>query len=189
MKRGQNKVTWTTLRGECFHCAHAPNKRQNEEKKNQLYFLPGWTKKKEMMICWTWGQWNQTQSSTLSLLFLTVRLDFASKGKREDIDYSKLNQQAVQKKRTFECAGRFSDFFIKKTRKQSLEKGCLPLILSYIIFILFIIWVVFQNINVFVNLYCLNFLKLWETVSIVLNYLKKTGWLSDFRGSWRVLGD
>lgn len=36
-----------TLRGECFHCAQAPNKWQNEEKKNQLYFLPGWTKKKE----------------------------------------------------------------------------------------------------------------------------------------------
>lgn len=59
----------------------------------------------------------------MSLSFLTVRMDFASEGKGEDGLKSKLNQQAVQKKRTFECAGRFSDFFYqKKGRKQSLEK-------------------------------------------------------------------
>lgn len=36
---------------------------------------------------------------------------------------SKLNQQTVHKKRTFECAGRFSDFFIKKKKKRKEAKS------------------------------------------------------------------
>lgn len=119
MKRGLYKVTWTTLRGECFHCAQAPNKRQNEEKKiNSISYLVDprkRQKKKEMMICWTWGQWNQTQSATLSLLFLTVRLDFASKGKREDIDWN-LNStnKLYRKKEHLNVQVDFQTFLLKK---------------------------------------------------------------------------
>lgn len=70
------------------------------------------------------------QCATLSLSFLTVRLNFASRGKREDRLKSELNQQAVQKKRTFECAGRFSDFFIKK-RKETKSRKKHIVFLSY----------------------------------------------------------
>lgn len=149
MKRGLYKVTWTTLRGECFHCAQAPNKRQNEEKKNQFYFLPGWSKKKteekrnDDLLNLRTMKSNAVCNFEFIISHCETGLCLQRKKRRHRLK-SKLNQQTVQKKRTFECAGRFSDFFIKKERKQSLEKtGCLPLILSYIIFILFIIWVVF----------------------------------------------
>ena len=38
----------------------------------------------------------------------------------------------------------------------------------------------------FVNLYCLNFLKLWEKSFHSVELLKKE-WLNDLRGSWKVL--
>lgn len=61
----------------------------------------------------------------------------------------KLNQHAVQekkKKRTFECAGRFSDFFIDKMKEAKFREkktDCLPLVFRYVIFIPLIIWVGF----------------------------------------------
>lgn len=118
MKRGQKKRWHGQHWGENASTVH---RHQLKWKKKSIIFLT-WlnqekTEEKETMVCWTWGQWNQTQSATLSLSFLTVRLDFASEGKREDRLKSKVNQQAVQKKRTFECAGRFSDFFIKKWKE------------------------------------------------------------------------
>lgn len=58
----KKKVRWTTLRGERFHFAQAPNKRENKEKKKgkkkSNRFLTWSNLEKEMMGCWTRGQWN-----------------------------------------------------------------------------------------------------------------------------------
>lgn len=98
---GTKKKRWHWGENASTVHRHQINDKMKKKKINYISYLvePRKRKKKEIMVFWTWGQWNQKQSATLSLSFLTVRLDFASKGKREDRLKSKLNQQAVQKKK------------------------------------------------------------------------------------------
>lgn len=164
-------VTRITLSGECFDCAQIKDKM-----KKKIYYIsylrePRKRPEEKERMCLLNFQDNEIKGSLQLwvLLFLTTSPDFASKRRLK----SKLDNtlyRKLKKKRTFECAGRFSDFFYSKILRKEAESreekkkktGRLPFILSYIIFILFIISVVFQNISVFVNLYCLNFLKHWE---------------------------
>ena len=149
MKRGQKKRWHGQHWGENASTVRR-HQLKDKMKKNQLYFLPGWTKKRQ-------GKRNDGLLNLRTMKSNTVcNFEFIIshcetglclwRKKRRQRLKSKVNQQAVQKKRTFECAGRFSDFFIKKWKEAKSRRkktGCLPLILSYIIFILFIIWVVF----------------------------------------------
>lgn len=129
MKRGQKKKRWHGQHwGENASTVHRHqiNDKMKKKKINYISYLVEPRKrqwKKEMMVCWTWGQWNQMQSATLSLSFLTVRLDFASKGKREDIDWN-LNStnKLYRKKEHLNVQVDFQTFLLKKGRKQSLEK-------------------------------------------------------------------
>lgn len=124
------------------------------------------------------------------LSIFTMRLDFASKGLKKRGQKSKVNQLYRGKKRTFECAGRFSDFFIKIEGSQVLNKNRLSSfdIKLHYFHSFYYLSSFLEYPCFFVNLYCLNFLKLWEKKSFqVSNYLKKkrTELLNDFffRGS------
>lgn len=73
---------------------------------------------------------------------LTVRLD-SKRTREEEIQTQPTRCTGKKnKKRTFECAGRFSDFFINKMKEAKFrgkKTDCLPLVLRYIIFIPLII--------------------------------------------------
>lgn len=96
----KKEAAWATLRGECFHCAHAPNKRQNE-KKNLLYFLPGRTKKEKRKA----GLLNSRTMKSNAVCNFEFIISHCGTGlclqrkKRRHKVKSKLNQQAVEKEK------------------------------------------------------------------------------------------
>lgn len=142
-------MTWATLRGECFHCAHAPNKRQNGKKINYISYLVEPRKRQEKRNYGLLNLRTMKSNAVCNFEFIISHCETGLCLRRKERRHrlkSKFNQQAVQKKEHLNVQVDFQTFLLKKKgKKQSLEKktGCLPLILSYIIFILFIISVVF----------------------------------------------
>lgn len=139
------------------------------------------------MVCLTRRQWNQSQSATLSYHFSPWDWTLPPKDKKRG-HKSKVNQ-LYREKRTFECAGRFSDFFIKIEGSQVLNKNRLSsfdIKLHY--FHSFYYLSSFLGYPCFfVNLYCLNFLKLWEKKFPSVELFKKKDWVVEwffFKGSW-----
>lgn len=121
-------MTWAKLRRECFHCAQAPNKWQNEEKKkiNYISYLVEPRKrlriKKKKMLFFFFNVRTMKSNAVCNFEFIFSHCETGLQRKERRHRNLNSTNKLYRKKWTFECAGRFSDFFIKKWRKQSLEK-------------------------------------------------------------------